>query len=391
MNFIEPLPEWNDPGIEPPQQLKDDGWRYTQRPPASYFNWVFFTTYYALKEIQDNALHQSKLYDNTDSADPLLIATANAVKKAYDKAVASETNSKSYTDSKVAGLVDSAPTTLDTLNELAQALADDPNFATTITNLIGTKISSTEKGAANGVATLGSDSKIPIVQQTDASLTQKGIVQLSSVTDSTSESLAATPNGVKKAYDRAVSAENTAKGYADSKVAALVDSSPTTLDTLNELATALGDDPNFATTITNLIGAKISSTEKGAINGIATLGVDGKVPIGQQQDGSLTQKGILQLSSITDSEDETFAATPKAVKAAMDQANAAFLSANNGKTSLAGVIGAPTTAGDTFTKMTSDIQSIKDTMITYLTNKSQSLIGAESLKELVDDIIALNP
>lgn len=39
-------------------------------------------------------------------------------------------------------------------------------------------------------------------------------------------------------------------------VSALVNSSPTTLDTLNELAAALGNDPNFATTITNLIGTK---------------------------------------------------------------------------------------------------------------------------------------
>ena len=46
---------------------------------------------------------------------------------------------------------------------------------------------------------------------------------------------------------------NSAIGVA---VAALVDSSPLTLDTLNELAAALGDDPNFATTITNLIGTK---------------------------------------------------------------------------------------------------------------------------------------
>ena len=46
-----------------------------------------------------------------------------------------------YVDAAVAGIVSSAPSTLDTLNELAQALGDDPNFATTTTNLIGTKAS----------------------------------------------------------------------------------------------------------------------------------------------------------------------------------------------------------------------------------------------------------
>ena len=47
-----------------------------------------------------------------------------------------------------------------------------------------------------------------------------------------------------------------AKSYADTKVAAVLDSAPETLDTLNELAAALGDDPNFATTLANQIGGK---------------------------------------------------------------------------------------------------------------------------------------
>jgi len=46
-----------------------------------------------------------------------------------------------YTDTAVASLVDSSPATLDTLNELAAALGDDPNFATTTATNIGTKVS----------------------------------------------------------------------------------------------------------------------------------------------------------------------------------------------------------------------------------------------------------
>jgi len=46
-------------------------------------------------------------------------------------------------------------------------------------------------------------------------------------------------------------------GYADTAVANLVDSAPSTLDTLNELAAALGDDPNFGTTVTNSLAAKL--------------------------------------------------------------------------------------------------------------------------------------
>lgn len=47
---------------------------------------------------------------------------------------------KLYVDEKVAGIVDSAPETLDTLKELSTALGNDPNFATTIANQIGTKV-----------------------------------------------------------------------------------------------------------------------------------------------------------------------------------------------------------------------------------------------------------
>lgn len=45
-------------------------------------------------------------------------------------------------------------------------------------------------------------------------------------------------------------------------VAAVVNSSPTTLDTLNELASALGNDPNFATSITTLIAGKLATSAK---------------------------------------------------------------------------------------------------------------------------------
>jgi hypothetical protein len=48
--------------------------------------------------------------------------------------------------------------------------------------------------------------------------------------------------------------------YVDTKVAGIVNSAPSTLDTLNELATALGDDPNFATTTATQIGLKADKT-----------------------------------------------------------------------------------------------------------------------------------
>lgn len=57
----------------------------------------------------------------------------------------------------------------------------------------------------------------------------------------------------------------TTKKYVDDTAAAaaakVVDSAPETLDTLNELAAALGDDPNFATTVSNQIGTKVDKVE----------------------------------------------------------------------------------------------------------------------------------
>ncbi|MEG1648338.1 MAG: hypothetical protein RR277_00450 [Rikenellaceae bacterium] len=54
---------------------------------------------------------------------------------------------------------------------------------------------------------------------------------------------------------------NKAKDYTSTTVAALVDSSPETLNTLNELATALGGDPNFATTVATQIGNKVDNSD----------------------------------------------------------------------------------------------------------------------------------
>lgn len=66
-----------------------------------------------------------------------------------------------------------------------------------------------------------------------------------------------TPAG---AQAKATLAETNAKTYADTKVAGLVSSAPAALDTLNELATALGNDPNFATSIATSIGLKADTT-----------------------------------------------------------------------------------------------------------------------------------
>lgn len=61
---------------------------------------------------------------------------------------------KTQVDKKVADLVNSAPETLDTLNELASALGNDPNFATTVANQIGTKANDSDVVHKSGNETI---------------------------------------------------------------------------------------------------------------------------------------------------------------------------------------------------------------------------------------------
>jgi hypothetical protein len=70
-----------------------------------------------------------------------------------------EANANSYTDGKIADLVDGAPGLLDTLNELAAAIADDENFATTVTTSLGLKADTTyvDTEVADAISTAASD------------------------------------------------------------------------------------------------------------------------------------------------------------------------------------------------------------------------------------------
>lgn len=65
---------------------------------------------------------------------------SNKITAVTDPTNAQDAATKAYVDSEVAGLIDSAPGALDTLNELAAAIGDDANFSTTITNSIATKL-----------------------------------------------------------------------------------------------------------------------------------------------------------------------------------------------------------------------------------------------------------
>ncbi|MLQ38304.1 phage tail protein [Salmonella enterica subsp. enterica] len=147
----------------------------------------------------------------------------------------------------------------------------------------------------------------------DATLTQKGFTQLSNATDSDDETKAATPKAVKAAMAEARNHTHTwnqISGVPDGtltqkgivKLNSATDSTSTTEAATPSAVKAAMDKANAA--------APASHTH--AWNQITGV-----------PDGTLTQKGIVKLNSATDSTSTTEAATPSAVKAAMDKANAA--------------------------------------------------------------------
>ncbi|AXF61187.1 phage tail protein [Leclercia sp. W6] len=118
-----------------------------------------------------------------------------------------------FVKAAIDALINSSPGALDTLGELAAALGNDPNFATTMVNALA--------------------AKAPL-----ASPTLTGTPTAPTAAQTVSNTQIATTAFVKAA------------------IAALVNSSPGALDTLSELAAALGNDPNFATTMVNALAAK---------------------------------------------------------------------------------------------------------------------------------------
>ncbi|AWY03826.1 hypothetical protein SEA_NEDARYA_7 [Gordonia phage Nedarya] len=78
-------------------------------------------------------------YSSGATAQTMMYRTTGGVTSVGEPTEAAHAATKNYVDTKVAGIVNSAPATLDTLDELAQALGDDPNFATTVSTQIGLK------------------------------------------------------------------------------------------------------------------------------------------------------------------------------------------------------------------------------------------------------------
>ena len=182
----------------------------------------------------------------------------------------------------IAALVSSSPAALDTLNELAEALGNDPNFATTVTNsLAGKQPLDATLTAIAGLATAANQ----LIYSTgvDTFATSALTTFARSLLDDADAAAArltlgaaplASPNFTgTPAAPTAAAGTNTTQlattAFVQAAVAALVASSPAALDTLKELAAALGNDANFAATMANALAAKAPLASP-ALTGVPT-------------------------------------------------------------------------------------------------------------------------
>ncbi|MBA0162121.1 tail fiber protein [Pectobacterium versatile] len=147
-----------------------------------------------------------------------------------------------FVKSALAALVNGSPAALDTLQELANALGNDPHFSTTVVNAIA----DVKTDVANKLNAHASILDAHPQYAPKASPAFTGMPTAPTAASSSNDTQLATTAFVKAA------------------VAALVNGSPAALDTLQELANALGNDPNFSTTVLNTLAGKLAKDQNGA-------------------------------------------------------------------------------------------------------------------------------
>lgn len=170
----------------------------------------------------------------------------------------------------LAALAGSAPETLDTLKELADALGNDPNFATTVLNKLAEKLAKDQNGADIpdpvlfvknlGLSTVVQGDRCYLAGFASGEANQpymthfasQEVVKLATAESPTFTGAPLVPDALPGNYGQ--QAANTK--FVHDKIAELVNSSPDTLDTLKELADALGNDAHFATTMANALAGK---------------------------------------------------------------------------------------------------------------------------------------
>jgi len=161
--------------------------------------------------------------------------------------------------SQMSTLLADTPETLDTLNEIAAAISDDPAFFTTM-------------------ATANTTLQTNITALAAAAATARTALQTALQANIDSTALTSTnARGVLSGRLDALELDPVTKTYVDAAVANLIDTAPGVLDTLNELAAAIGDDANFITTVNTSIAAvqtDVDANETAANTAIAAVQAD---------------------------------------------------------------------------------------------------------------------
>ncbi|EPZ9322163.1 tail fiber protein [Salmonella enterica subsp. enterica] len=152
----------------------------------------------------------------------------------------------------------------------------------------------------------------------DGTLTQKGVVKLNNATNSTSTTEAATPSAVKAAYDLANGKAAGSHKHPWGDITGVPDGTTAQKGVVKLNSATNSTSTTEAATPSAVKAAYDLANGKAALSHAHAWGQITGVP-----DGTTVQKGIVKLNSATNSTSTTEAATPSAVKAAMDKANAA--------------------------------------------------------------------
>jgi predicted small metal-binding protein len=225
-----------------------------------------------------NSLSLTATYDDEEVMDAIAtsLTSGTGITKVYDDVANTITVSvdttviatKQYVDTAVSSLSNTASTTYVPLSLLGQADGvaelDENGFVPASQLSIDEKI----QDVAAKLITDGTHYNISVsYNDTNATLSLSANYDDEEVMDAIATSLTA-GNGITKTYDDVANTITLAvdtsvmanKTYVDTAISNLVDAAPGLLDTLNEIAAAIGDDANFVTTITTALATKLNIT-----------------------------------------------------------------------------------------------------------------------------------
>ncbi|WP_312329831.1 hypothetical protein [Atlantibacter hermannii] len=268
-----------------------------------------------------------------------------------------------FVKAAITALVDSSPAALDTLSELAAALGNDPNFATTMTNLLAAK-APLASPALTGTPTAPTPAKTDNTTKLATTGHVKQVV--ADYAPLASPALSGKPTA-PTALQTSNDTQLATTAFVKAAITALVDSSPAALDTLSELAAALGNDPNFATTMTNLLATKAPLASP-ALTGTPTAPTASQTVNNTQ----LATTAFVKTAVAALLASPTFTGTPTAPTASQSVNNTQIATTAFVKAAIASLVDSSPAALDTLNELAAalnDDPNFASTMATELSKK----------------------